>query len=210
MSSTTSTQPDAQTQSKGIGPVTTAATSGATVAGAVSILIVWGLSAAHIEVPAEVGSAIATLCAGIGGLIGGYLAPSQRARVAEAVAANAPTAEEIAQRVAQVAPTLAPETVTTAVAEALPAPVHPAEIAQATAAALAHPTSTLHQQIADVAAVTARDAVAGLARDQATAAADAPAEAAPAEVPAGDPTDPTSDAYAATDPIQDPQAADYE
>lgn len=55
-----------------IGPVTTTATGGVGLAGAVAIVIVWLLGNAGVEVPAEVAGAIAVIVGGIGSVIGGW------------------------------------------------------------------------------------------------------------------------------------------
>lgn len=81
---------------KTVGPVTTAAGTGTGVAGVASILITWGLTQAGVDVPPAVATAITTLCALLGAMVGGWLAPSQADRVQEAVAAVVPTAEDIA------------------------------------------------------------------------------------------------------------------
>lgn len=81
---------------KTVGPITTASTAGAGIAGAATVLIVWGLNAAGVDVPAEVAQAITVLLAAVGALLAGWLAPSQADAVAQAVAANAPSTEEVA------------------------------------------------------------------------------------------------------------------
>lgn len=81
---------------KTVGPITTASTAGAGIAGAATVLIVWGLNAAGVDAPAEVAQAITVLLAAAGALVAGWLAPSQADAVARAVAANAPTTEEVA------------------------------------------------------------------------------------------------------------------
>ena len=78
------------------GPVTTSATAGAGIAGAATVLIVWGLTSAGVDVPAEAAQAITVLLAAAGALLAGWLAPSQADAVARAVAANAPSTEEVA------------------------------------------------------------------------------------------------------------------
>lgn len=81
---------------KTVGPITTASTAGAGIAGAATVLIVWGLTSAGVDVPAEVAQAITVLLAAAGALLAGWLAPSQADAVARAVAANAPSTEEVA------------------------------------------------------------------------------------------------------------------
>ena len=93
MTSSTTNRTDA---ARTAGPVTTSATAGAGIAGAATVLIVWGLSAAGVDVPAEVAQAITVLIAAAGALLAGWLAPSQADAVARAVAANAPSTEEVA------------------------------------------------------------------------------------------------------------------
>ena len=79
---------------------------GAGGAGALGVIIVWILSdGLGVDVPPEVAGAIAVLCAVIGGYIGGYLAPSQSDAIASAVRDYGYTPEEIAEHVAQKAPT---------------------------------------------------------------------------------------------------------
>lgn len=92
---TTTTEKPADA-AKTIGPVTTSATAGAGIAGAATVLIVWGLNASGVDVPAEVAQAITVLLAAAGALVAGWLAPSQADAVARAVAANAPSTEEVA------------------------------------------------------------------------------------------------------------------
>ncbi|WP_269929090.1 hypothetical protein [Kocuria massiliensis] len=91
---------------KTVGPITNANAGGAGGAGALGVIIVWILTDGFgFDVPTEVAAAIAVLCAVIGGYIGGYLAPSQAGAVASAVRENSYSPEEIADHVAQKAPT---------------------------------------------------------------------------------------------------------
>lgn len=56
-----------------IHPKVEAAGIGSTVGGAVSLLIVWGLGAAGVQVPPEPAAAIGVLATAIVGLAAGYL-----------------------------------------------------------------------------------------------------------------------------------------
>lgn len=60
-----------------IGSVTTGASAGTGVAGALAVVLVWLLSEVGVDVPSEVSAAIAVLIAGVGTLVGGYLVPSK-------------------------------------------------------------------------------------------------------------------------------------
>lgn len=96
MTSSTTNRTDA---ARTAGPVTTSATAGAGIAGAATVLIVWGLNAAGVDVPAEVAQAITVLLAAAGALVGGWLAPSQADAVAQAVAAHSVDSAAVAQHV---------------------------------------------------------------------------------------------------------------
>ena len=96
MTSSTTNRTDA---ARTAGPVTTSATAGAGIAGAATVLIVWGLNAAGVDVPAEVAQAITVLLAAAGALAGGWLAPSQADAVARAVAAHSVDSATVAQHV---------------------------------------------------------------------------------------------------------------
>lgn len=95
--STRITTPDA---AKTVGPVTTSAAAGAGVAGAATVLIVWAMTSAGVDVPDPVSQAITTLLAAVGALVGGWLAPSQADAVAQAVREHGVTADQVAETVA--------------------------------------------------------------------------------------------------------------
>lgn len=56
-----------------IGVVTQSSTGGATVAGGITIIIVWLLSLSGVEVPPEVASGFTVIIGAIGALVGGWL-----------------------------------------------------------------------------------------------------------------------------------------
>jgi hypothetical protein len=56
-------------------PKVKAAGAGSGAAGALAVVVVWALTLAHVDVPAEVGAAFATIFSGVGALAGGYLKP---------------------------------------------------------------------------------------------------------------------------------------
>lgn len=56
-----------------IGHVTQASTGGATLAGGLTVIIVWLASLAGVDIPAEVGSGITVVLGAIGALVGGWL-----------------------------------------------------------------------------------------------------------------------------------------
>lgn len=69
---------------RSIGQVTTSSTGGAGIAGAVAVIAVWLIGLAGVEVPSEVSAALATVLAGVGALVGGWLVPgASRAKHAE-------------------------------------------------------------------------------------------------------------------------------
>jgi high-affinity Fe2+/Pb2+ permease len=61
------------TNTRTIGPVTTAAAAGTGVAGAAAIVLVWLLSLIGVDAPTEVSAAFAVLLAAVGSIVGGYL-----------------------------------------------------------------------------------------------------------------------------------------
>lgn len=56
-----------------IGVVTQSSTGGATVAGGITIIIVWLLSLSGVDVPPEVASGFTVIIGAIGGLVGGWM-----------------------------------------------------------------------------------------------------------------------------------------
>lgn len=60
-----------------VGPVTTGATAGTGVAGALGVLLIWILDINGVEVPAEVAGAIVVLIGAIGTLLAGWLVKPQ-------------------------------------------------------------------------------------------------------------------------------------
>lgn len=80
----------ADTTGKGVGTTTIGATGGTALAGAVAILVVWLLSLTGVEIPVEVHSALVIIIGAIGALVGGYLTPTNKAKV-ETHVVNAPT-----------------------------------------------------------------------------------------------------------------------
>lgn len=90
------------TPKRTVGRVTTGALSGAGLAGAATVVLVWILGENGIEIPSEVGAAIAALITGLGTLIGGYL--PRPAYVAHVEDLDVETAvEEITEAAAPVA-----------------------------------------------------------------------------------------------------------
>lgn len=63
-----------------IGTTTIGATGGASTAGAVAVVLVWGLSLTGVNPPAEVVAALTVIVAAVGALVGGKLTPSNQVR----------------------------------------------------------------------------------------------------------------------------------
>jgi len=55
------------------GPVTQAATGGATLAGAITVVLVWIVGLNGVEIPEVVAGAITVIIAALGALVGGWL-----------------------------------------------------------------------------------------------------------------------------------------
>lgn len=56
-------------------PKVLAATGGSGIGGAIGAVVVWALSQAGLDVPPEIGIAIATLCSAVAAFIAGYFTP---------------------------------------------------------------------------------------------------------------------------------------
>ena len=96
---------------KKIGATTMGSTAGGTLAGAATVVLVWLLGAAGVDVPSEVAAAFTVLLGGVGTLLGGKLTPSNQTRTVSEVVAltqestNAgPAADVVAQPAVGVAP----------------------------------------------------------------------------------------------------------
>lgn len=96
---------------KKIGATTMGSTAGSTLAGAATVVLVWLLGAAGVDVPPEVAAAFTVLLGGVGTLLGGKLTPSNQTRTVSEVVAlpqevtNAgPAADVVAQPVVGAAP----------------------------------------------------------------------------------------------------------
>lgn len=60
-------------EKRSVGRVTTSATTGTVIAGAVTVLVVYVASVAGVEVPEAVSSALTVVLSAIGALVGGWL-----------------------------------------------------------------------------------------------------------------------------------------
>lgn len=56
-----------------VGKVTTSSTSGGVIAGALTVLIVYGASVGGVDIPEHVAGAITVIISAIGALVGGWL-----------------------------------------------------------------------------------------------------------------------------------------
>nr|WP_312964313.1 hypothetical protein [Kocuria rhizophila] len=91
---------------KKIGATTMGSTAGGTLAGAATVVLVWLLGTAGVDVPPEVAAAFAVLLGGLGTLLGGKLTPSNQTRTVSEVVAmpqEATTAGPVAGGPAQAA-----------------------------------------------------------------------------------------------------------
>ena len=82
---TTTTEPHvvSDTTGKGAGTTTIGATGGASLAGAVAIVIAYIFQAFGIDLPGEVQSALVVIIAAVGAYVGGRLTPTDRAKTIE-------------------------------------------------------------------------------------------------------------------------------